>query len=153
MIIPGIKNDITSDFIESQNLLKELGFYACNIHGFDWNYDKLTIKVGILDYHIYDDDVRNYVTKPHLSLTLRWDDNGLLGEEHSVLITQNWESIRQTIISSSITDLGIKSLNRSIKLYALLNNIDYKPSGDGFISCMALKLNPKLYLRKHEAKV
>ena len=97
-----------------------------------------------MDYHIYDDEVRNYVTKPHLSLTLRWD----VGEEHSVLITQNWESIRQTIISSSITDLGVKSLNRSIKLYALLNNIDYKPSNDGFISCMALKLNPRLYLRK-----
>ncbi len=143
MIMPGIKNDITNDFIQSQNLLSELGFYACNIHGFDWYYDKLTIKIGILDYHIYDDVTRNYVNKPHICLSLQWGD----GEEHSSLITQSWKTIRQIIISSSITDLGIKSLNRNIKLYALLNNIDYKPSGDGFISCTALKLNPELYSR------
>lgn len=143
MIMPGIKNDITNDFIQSQNLLKDLGFSPDYVPGFNWYYDKLKIKISLMDYHVYDDVTRNYVNKPHICLSLQWGD----GEEHSSLITQSWKTIRQIIISSSITDLGIKSLNRNIKLYALLNNIDYKPSGDGFISCTALKLNPELYSR------
>jgi len=137
-----MKSDITQDFIQSQILLDDLGFTRGYIPGFVWNYDSLEISLGLTDYHIYDNILNKNVIRPHIKLTYKYTNDNPV----DVLITQNWESIRQSILSSSITDLGIKPLNRAIKLYCILNNLEYRESPKGSYSCMALKLNPKILL-------
>jgi len=123
-------------------LLDDLGFKRGYVPGFVWNYDDLEISLGLTDYHIYDNILNKNVIRPHIKLTYKWKTNVA-----DVLITQNWESIRLSILSSSITDLGIKSLNRAIKLYCILNDLEYRESPKGSYSCMALKLNPEILCR------
>ena len=139
-----MKYNISNDFILTQMFLSELGFTRTNVSGMVWYYDKLKVSLHIIEHSEY--ELGKYVRVPAIKLSLLWYSSGIR-EEIDVLITQNWKSIRQIILSSSITDLGIEPLNRSIKLYCLLNNIEYKPSSDGSISCMALKLNKELYLK------
>jgi len=107
-------------------LLDDLGFKRGYVPGFVWNYDDLEISLGLTDYHIYDNILNKNVIRPHIKLTYKWKTNVA-----DVLITQNWESIRLSILSSSITDLGIKSLNRAIKLYCILNDLEYRESPKG----------------------
>ena len=118
-----MKSDITNDFIQSQRLLDELGFTRGYVPGFVWHYDNLQVSLGLMDYHIYDESSSKNVIRPHIKLTYKYTCPETFNEyvEADVLITQNWEGIRQSILSSSITDLGIKPLNRGIKLYCILN--------------------------------
>ena len=143
-----MKYDIANDFVLTQMFLSELGFTRTNVSGMVWYYDKLKVSLHIIEHSEYSNELGKYVRVPAIKLSLLWDEySSGIREEIDVLITQDWKSIRQTILSSSITDLGIKPLNRSIKLYCLLNNIEYKQSSEGSISCMALKLNKELYLK------
>lgn len=138
-----IKTNILDDVLKSREFLKELGFTQNDTSGFSWYYEDISVTLYLLDYGIYDDVEGKYIQCPNINLSLRWMGNDVQ-EEHSVLITQNWEVIRRTMLSSSITDLGIKTLNRNIKLYSLLNGVECKFSEGTSISCMALKLNPRL---------
>jgi hypothetical protein len=149
-----MKSDVREDFTLAKQLLDDLGFvrgYTGSTKVHIWECGRLRVSLSVIPHHIYDTESRTNIIKPHIKLTYTWmrewiDDDWTKGNtDIDVLITQDFESIRQSIISSSLTDLGIKVLNRNIKLYALFNNIDYKPSEEGSISCMALKLNPKLF--------
>ncbi len=135
-----IKRDIHKDFIECQEALRELGFTTTN-GGFMWMYELLNIYISPITYHIYDENLCRNVDAPHIMLSYEYNS----GEKVDVQITQHSSSIIRSILSNSLTDLGIKALNRNIKMYCLLNGIDYEGTKAGTISCMALKLKPDLY--------
>lgn len=136
-----MKTDITNDIILIENFVKEIGFHKDNVYG-TWHYGNLSIKLFILDYPGYSS---KYLL-PHIKLSLKYDDIEDTSDYIDVNITQSWLDIRRILLSSSITDLGIKPLNRSIKLYCILNNIKYEESPNGSISCIALKLDKSLIL-------
>jgi hypothetical protein len=134
-----MKTNIRQDFIDSQNLLRDLGF-TTNNGGFLFSYENLDVYLSPITHHIYHNG--KFVMAPHIKLSYAY--NG--GEIRDVLITQTIIGVKQSILSSSLIDLRIKALNRNIKMYCILNGHDYVESKNGSISCMALALNPKLYL-------
>ncbi len=141
-----MKIDITNDIILTQNFLSEIGFLKTHVSGFVWYYQKLYITLSIIDLIVYSDDDKSKYQLPHIKLSLKYEDI-TTSEDIDVNVTQDWLSIRQILLGSSITDLGIKPLNRSIKLYCILNDIEYKESVKGSCNCLALKLKPRNYLK------
>lgn len=143
-----VKKDVRQDFIECQDALRDLGFTTSN-GGFMWSYELLNIYIYPIDYHAYDDCSGVNVNAPHIMLSYSYD----CGDKIDVHISQHSFSLIQSILSSSITDLEIKALNRNIKMYCLLNGIEYVESGIDSVSCMALKLKPDLMWNKRKRKL